>query len=198
MTNDADDTDDTHVADDTNETDDERLNEHVEQNVKAVGALRRRADDKAGSHQLFIERATEALGRPRTIYLVLLSVVAWGAWNLFAPRLGYAALDPPPFYWMQGVLALGSLMMTTMVLTAQNRQVRHADQRAHLDLQVNLLAEQKIAKVIALLEELRRDLPIVRNRQDLVAEAMTEAVKPDNVISALEEVERELAENKPR
>jgi len=172
--------------------------ENVEQNVKAVGVLKRRADDRAGTHQLFIERATEAIGRPRTLYFTLCAVVVWAAWNLVSPHVGVAAVDPPPFFWMQGVICLGSLTMTTMVLTAQNRQTRHVEQRAHLDLQVNLLAEQKIAKVIALLEELRRDLPIVANRTDPVADAMQESVKPDNVISALEEVERELAETKER
>ncbi len=65
-----------------------------------------------------------------------------------------------------------------MVLNTQNRQGRHAEQRSHLDLQVNLLAEQKIAKLIALVEELRRDLPQVRDRVDHVAEAMKESVDP--------------------
>ena len=76
--------------------------------------------------------------------------------------------------------------MTTMVLTMQNGQGRHAEQRSHLGLQVNLLAEQKIAKLIALLEELRRDLPIVRDRKDSIAEAMAEQFNPHAVISALE------------
>ena len=165
----------------------------LDRNVKAIGALRQRADERASTHQLFIERITEALGRPRTIYVVVALVAAWIAWNLVAPRFGLTRPDPPPFYWMQGTIGLAALLMTTMVLTTQNRQVRHGDQRGHLDLQVNLLAEHKIAKVIDLLEELRRDLPSVANRRDLVAEAMTEPVSPHNVITALEEVERSLA-----
>ena len=71
--------------------------------------------------------------------------------------------------------------MTVTILTTQNRVATLAQQRAQLDLQVNLIAEQKIAKVIALIEELRRDLPSVKDRKDSLAEAMTEAVDLDAV-----------------
>lgn len=165
----------------------------LERNVQAIGALMLRADERASTHQLFIERVTEALGRPRTIYVIVVGAAAWIVWNLMAPALGLVAIDPPPFFWMQGMVGLAALVTTTMVMTTQNRQVRHGDQRAHLDLQVNLLAEQKIAKAIGLLEELRRDLPSVVDREDKVAAAMTESVSPDSVISAMEEVERALA-----
>jgi uncharacterized membrane protein len=37
---------------------------------------------------------------------------------------------------------------------------------AHLDLQINLLTEQKVTKLIRLLEELRADMPGVRTRHD--------------------------------
>ncbi len=170
--------------------------DELERNIKAIDALRQRDDERAGTHQLFIERATEALGRPRTIYVVLLAVAAWAGWNFAAPSLGVSRIDAPPFFWMQGLIGLCALLMTTMVVATQNRQARQIEQRAHLDLHVNLMSEQKIAKVVALLEELRRDLPSVVNRKDPVAEAMTESVSPESVISALEDVERALAEPK--
>ncbi|MGD0674814.1 MAG: hypothetical protein ABSC94_05310 [Polyangiaceae bacterium] len=74
---------------------------------------------------------------------------------------------------LQGVLALHA------------RQ--EGQQRAHLDLQVNLLSEQKVAKVVALIEELRRDLPNVQDRKDSLADAMSNAVDPSAVISVPEE-----------
>ncbi|MEO7095962.1 MAG: DUF1003 domain-containing protein, partial [Polyangiales bacterium] len=98
-----------------------------------------------------------------------------------------APLDPPPFFWLQGCVALGALLTALMVLTTQNRQSRHVEERAHLDLQVNLAAEQKTAKLIALLEELRRDLPNVPNRRDAIADAMTRAVDPHAALKALED-----------
>ncbi len=167
--------------------DDTDLAGHVHQNVENIGVLVSRAERDITRHQRAIERFTRLLGRPRTLYVVVGLVVAWIAFNLEAPRLGIARLDDPPFSWLQGVVSLGALLMTIMVLTSQNRQLQVAQQRAHLDLQVNLLAEQKVAKVIALLEELRRDLPNVVNRRDSVAEKMQEPVDPAAMASAIEQ-----------
>ena len=77
-----------------------------------------------------------------------------------------------------------ALSMTIAILTTQSRQTRDLDQRAELELQVALLSEQKIAKLIALLEELRRDLPSVANRVDPLADVMQEPVNPHEVLSA--------------
>lgn len=154
---------------------------------QAVFALRARQEEEIGRHQRLIERVTVALGRPRTIYLTLVAVALWVAYNLLAPARSLPVLDPPPFGRMQGVVGLAALLMTVMVLTTQNRQAKHAEQRAHIDLQVNLLAEQKVAKLIALVEELRHDLPNVRDRKDSLADTMASAVEPDAVVSMLEE-----------
>ena len=51
---------------------------------------------------------------------------------------------------------------------------------------MNLLAEQKVTKIIALLEELRRDLPMVSDRVDPVAVAMQEGIDPQAMMSVLE------------
>jgi uncharacterized membrane protein len=99
---------------------------------------------------------------------------------------GMPAWDKPPFPWLQGALAFTSLVMTTLVLITQNRQSHQGQERDHLDLQVNLLTEQKVAKLIALVEELRRDLPMVRDRIDKEAESMKVPVNPHEVLSDLE------------
>ena len=158
----------------------------------AVKAFRARQHEGMDRHQRFVERLNLALGRALSIYFMLAGALAWVALNLAAPALSWPVLDPPPFNRMQGVVGLAALLMTTMVLTTQNRQARDAEQRSHLDLQVNLLAEQKVAKLIALIEELRRDLPNVLDRKDPLADAMSNAVDPGAVIEELsEDVEKQ-------
>jgi uncharacterized membrane protein len=158
------------------------------ENVETLASLRARAEQQVSRHQRRIESLTAQLGQPRSFYVIVVGVVAWSGFNLLAPRLGLRAFDPPPFVWLQGVVGLGALLMATIILITQNRQTKHAEQRSQLDLQVNLLAEQKAAKLIALIEELRRDLPTVRDRVDKVADAMEAPVDPHAVLSALEDL----------
>jgi len=164
----------------------EEASEVAGQGLETIAAIRERSERQLDKHQLAIEVITGALGRPRTLYVVLTVVIGWTSLNVMMPALfGRPPLDPPPFFWLQGSVALLALLMTTLVLITENRQTRHAEERAHLDLQVNLLTEQKVAKLIALVEELRRDLPMVRNRVDHEAESMQHAVDREAVMAAL-------------
>jgi len=165
----------------------EALPEHAIHHVDTVAALHARAESGVSVHQRVVETVTANLGRPLFLNLVLAFITAWVLVNVFAHRLGFSQWDAPPFYWLQGAVGLGALLLTIVILITQNRQARLAERRAQLDLQVSLLTEQKIAKLIALVEELRQDMPSVRNRRDPEAEAMSEAADPHAILDALEE-----------
>ncbi len=158
----------------------------VHENVETIAELRVNSEQRAGAHQRTIEAWTRLIGRPSTVYALLGVVVVWVSYNLIAPLVHCRQVDAPPFFWLDGVLGLYAAVVSTIVLTTQNRQNYEAERRDHLGLQVNLLTEQKTTKVIQLLEELRRDLPNVFNREDPVARAMQEEVDPHTVIAALE------------
>lgn len=160
--------------------------QHVGQKIQTIAELFAKAERRVGRHQLAIERITDGIGRPSTAYLLALVFATWMLVNGLAPRLGASPPDPPPFAWLQVAASMAALLMTVAILTTQNRVAKLAQQRAHLDLQINLIAEEKIAKVVALIEELRRDLPSVKNREDPLADAMTAAVDLDAVAGELE------------
>lgn len=169
-------------------TPESELPSHISQHIDTVAALQERGESGVSLHQRTIETVTANLGRPLFLNLLLLAIAVWMGINLAPHAVGWK--EPPdtaPFFWMQGFNGLVALVLTVLVLITQNRQARLAERRAQLDLQVNLLAEQKIAKLIALVEELRRDLPSVRDRIDLEAAAMSEATDAGAVLDALEE-----------
>jgi uncharacterized membrane protein len=159
--------------------------DQVHDNIATIAQLRERIASGVGRHQRAIEHFAHRLSRPVAVYVLLALVAAWVTYNAVAHHFGWHQVDRAPFFWLQGAIALYAALVTTLILVAQGRQREEAEQRAHLEFQLNLLAEQKATKIIALLEELRRDLPNVRDRQDLVAEAMQQEVDPHAVHSAI-------------
>jgi uncharacterized membrane protein len=167
---------------------------HIADTVEAIAKLHARAEREVSHQQRSVEAFTAHLGKPTAVGVIAATVMFWIAANIALPYVGLRPPDPPPFAWLQVSCSLGALLMATMVLAAQNGQRRVAQEHAQLDLHINLLAEQKVAKLISLLEELRRDMPDVVNREDPVAEEMTHAVDPHAVASALKDtVEVELS-----
>jgi uncharacterized membrane protein len=160
---------------------------NLEKNIQAIIALHDQAESKLTQEQRLIEKGTAWLSCPAFVYLSLVGILSWVLYNFIAFRVGFASFDPPPFPILQDVLSIASFLVTIMILSAENRQGKTQKRQGQLDLQMNLLAEQKITKIIALVEELRRDLPSVKNRHDPEASIMQEATDPLEVLNALEE-----------
>jgi len=161
------------------------LTDILDQDIEAIVAMRINAERKVSYHQRLIEKATHAIGRPLAVYIILLIVALWIIVNVFHRYLGFPVFDSPPFAWLQDMVSISALLMTVIVLATQNRQEKFTEQRRHLDLQITLLTERKVSKIIELLEDLRRDMPSVKNRFDPEAEAMQEPVDPHTALTAL-------------
>ena len=101
------------------------MNEHkdavaarVAENIEAIHAVQARVEERLSGHQLFIERLTGALARPRTTYLFVAAIVGWAIFNEVSGK----SIDPAPFFWLQGVVGVIAVLMTTLVLTTQRIQ----------------------------------------------------------------------------
>ena len=93
-------------------------------------------------------------------------------------------------------MGLLALYVTLLILTTQRREDQLAGYREQLTLELAILGEQKSAKIIYLLEEMRRDSPALSDRVDAEAAAMSVAADPQAVLDAIKESEAE-AEAKP-
>lgn len=158
---------------------------HVEDTVKAVASFHAAHDAEASSLQRLIEQVTRRAGRPAFIALLTALVVGWIALNLGLMALGRTPIDKPPFFWLQGAVALTALYMTVLILTTQRREDKLAGLRDQLTLELSILSEQKSAKIIGLLEEMRRDDPHISDRPDEHADALSTPADPNAVLDAL-------------
>ncbi len=158
---------------------------HIEDTVQAIAQLHADHYEQSTPLQKVIDRLTARAGRPEFVAALTLIVVAWVALNVTLIGLGRKPLDEPPFFWMQGVIGLGALYMTLLILATQRREDELASRREQLTLELGILSEQKAAKIIELLEELRRDLPMLHNRDDHEATAMAVPADPQAVFEAI-------------
>jgi uncharacterized membrane protein len=159
----------------------------ISQTIEGIVAFHEREQLKIGNSRRRLATVSGLVSRPLLI-TVLSLVVLWVSGNALAGRLGMTPFDPAPFPRLQGLLTPAAPLTTTVVLIAQNREARLESQRSHLGLQVNLLTEQKVTKLIRLLEELRRDLPMVKDRHDPEAVSLQRHADAAQVLAALEDV----------
>src|SRR5689334_10694450 len=76
----------------------------------------------------------------------------WLVLNLTAHE--HSAFDPFPFSLLTMIVSLESIFLSLFILMSQNRSSLQADQRNHLDLQINLLAEDENTKILQMLQAL--------------------------------------------
>jgi uncharacterized membrane protein len=173
----------------SDDTDDPRaqLPPSVNENIGTIAEFYARHHDNATATQKLVEKVALFLGSPGYVAGNVVFILCWIAANLVAPDFGWPQVDEPPFFWLQGFVSVNAFIISTTVLIRQNRMSRLADHHAHLDLQVNLLTEQKSSKIIALLEELRRDLPNISDKPDSEADQMAKPADAKAVLSAIEQ-----------
>lgn len=110
-----------------------------------VEQLNRRTLSERIGDRLVSLAGTGAFALVHGVWFVLWIVINLGWMD------GVPAFDPYPFSLLTMVVSLEAIFITIGVLISQNRMARQADRRAHLDLQINLLAEQESTATLRLL-----------------------------------------------
>lgn len=157
---------------------------------ETIGAIARLHSDHQASatwHQRIVDRLTSLLCRPRFLGVLTALLCCWTGANGLIWSLGRRALDPPPFQGLSCFISIMSLYCVVLVITTQRRDESLDRKRELLTLELAILSEQKTTKVIALLEELRRDSPAVHDRIDEQANAMARHADPQSVFEAIKE-----------
>ena len=160
--------------------------DHAEQTVQRLVELHDAHQRDATPMQRLANRVTAMLGRPAAVALILLFIVGWMTGNDAAARLGIGAWEKFPFPDLAFFATIVALLVALLILTTQRHEQVLADRRAQLTLQIAMLSERKLAKLIAMIEEQRRDNPMLASRIDPEAEEMA---KPADPIASLEQIE---------
>ena len=164
----------------------EILPDQIVKNVETIALHQDQHQQNSTAEGRVLNQVTAIFRRPGFLYSQMVFFLVWGVCSHLA-REGFLPSDFPLFDVRDEGLDVASLLISTGVLIYQTRQEELSEERSHLMLQLNLLTEQKIAKLISLVEELRTDLPNVKNRNDLEADAMKQATDPQVILDALQQ-----------
>ena len=164
------------------------LPDHVETSVRASASLHAEHEASEDRLERLTSRVTATIGQPRAVVVIPSFVCLWVLVSLGLQHFGIVTLDPAPFAWLQLTLAIAAVVMTVVILASQRRSQILANRREQLMLQLAFSSDHKVAKIIALLEELRRDDPMIENRPDREAAAMAQTSDPQAVVDAIEQV----------
>ena len=117
----------------------------------------------------------------------------FGIWIVLNCSLipGVRPFDPFPFQFLTFVVSLEAIFLSLFILMSQNRSSRQADARAHLDLQINLLAEQESTKMLQMLHNLCSHHGLADARDPEVQQLQT----PTEPEQLLRELKQSLPEN---
>jgi uncharacterized membrane protein len=113
-------------------------------NIQAIVSLERETRSNRSVMERVTDRITALAGSPAFIVGHALWFAVWIGLN----SLGRRRFDAYPFSLLTLVVSLEAIVLTGFVLMAQNRMTQQADKRAHLDLQVNLLAEEELTAIL--------------------------------------------------
>jgi len=161
------------------------LSSILARNIQALSERRMREDAQATAQQRLAEAVTRFAGSMVFVYIHLAIAGFWIVANLGSVP-GVRAWDPS-FGILSMCASVEAIFLSTFVLISQNRMSAVADQRADLDLQISLLAEHEVTKLVAMVSVMAERMG-VRTDVDPEIEEITQDVAPEAVLDELEAV----------
>src|SRR5690242_2410703 len=134
-------------------------------NISAVVRL----EEEAQRQRTLSDKLSDAIANfVGSIPFVILHLCWFGVWVLLNTTKLFSNLrfDPYPFALLCMLVSLEGVLLSTFVLIKQNRMSLRADQRAHLALQVNLLSEKELTKILQLQQLICARLGLEEASQD--------------------------------
>ena len=168
---------------------DASLNSSLRRNIDVLRRRREEEEAKASAEERVARTITRFSGSMRFVYL---HVALYGGWiiaNLgVIPRI--VPWDPT-FVVLAMIASVEAIFLSTFILITQNRMAAAADRRAELDVQISLLAEAEITKLVELVSEIAARMQVPAAQHEDVEE-MKQLVHPEAVLDAIEEAKAEV------
>lgn len=160
----------------------------VERNIRAL-LEKRQAEEK--TLPWYEKLATVVTDFTGSIQFVAIHLVVYGLWILI--NIGWFPSFPrfdPTFVKLAMVASVEAIFLSTFILMTQNRMMSQADRRADLNLQISLLSEHEVTRLLTMTKEISEKLGI-RSRDEGELGELEHDVAPEQMLEVIEEHEKE-------
>lgn len=156
----------------------------IERNIDLIELLRRQESAARTRQERFADIMTAWTGSLPFFYVHVIWFGIWIAANLsWIP--GVKPFDPFPFGLLTMVVSLEAIFLSTFVLVSQNREALLNEQHEGLDLQIDLLAEYEITRMLRLVDKMAEKMGI-EDAFDAEIDQLCLPVAPDVVLKEIE------------
>jgi uncharacterized membrane protein len=157
----------------------------TQRNIKAISQLEDEALKERSWGQRLGDQVTRVAGQMWFICLHAVWFAGWAFAN-FGLVPGLRPFDPFPYPFLTFVVSLEAIFLSLFILMSQNRANQQADKRSHLDLQINLLAEIEMTKVLQMLQALCAFHHLTEAEDPALPELQSET-DPDQMLKQIKE-----------
>jgi uncharacterized membrane protein len=158
----------------------DRTPKSISQNEKSVKSIKAKANEKRSFMEIVIDRTTALFGSHIFLFANVLVFIAWILINTgLIP--GVQPFDKFPFSLLTTAVSLEAIIVSILVLTSQNRASKVADLREEVQLQVNVLTEEEITRMmwmlVLLLQKNGIPIPDDKRLQELLRDTDIENIE---------------------
>jgi len=162
----------------------------MERNIRTLVERRQREELEEPREVRLADAITRFTGSMAFVYIHALLFGGWIVANL--PSVPWPKFDPT-FVVLAMFASVEAIFLSTFVLISQNRMQERADKRADLNLQISLLGEHEITRLISLVKRIAEKQGVEASRDPELHE-LEQDVAPEKVLDALQTKEAQLDE----
>jgi len=154
----------------------------IDRNINTLVARRREEENKRDLQSRVVDVITSFTGSMKFVYIHLAIFLVWIFWNL-----GWLIVKPfdPSFIILGTFAAVEAIFISTFVLISQNKMNLEADKRAELDLQISLLTEHEVTRMMTILMAIAKKIGLEEIINEEIEE-LSRDVQPEKVLDKME------------
>ena len=163
------------------------VNKAIEKYIRTIVHMRLKAARERTPEQRLADAVTSFSGRMAFVYV---HIVWFSVWILLNSGLfNIQPFDPFPYGLLTMIVSLEAIFLATFVLISQNRLGELSEQRADLDLHIDLLTEYELTRVLQMLDAIQHKLGIPNEADPELADLEMET-QPEQVLAEIERLQK--------